>query len=71
MYSNFLVISFAGYKKYIICLTSFTKFSDFLPAFICASAVGNLWSISLDVNILRPFHILLCIWFQIAKENNL
>ena len=30
----------------------FSKFSDVLPAFICARAIGNLWSISLGVNIL-------------------
>ena len=31
----FLVISFAGYKEYIISLISFSKFSDVLPAFTC------------------------------------
>ena len=49
---NFLAISFVQYKKYIICLISFSKFSDVLPAFTCSSAIGNLWSIYLEVNIL-------------------
>ena len=30
------------------------KFSDVLAAFTCASAIGNLWSFCLGVNILRP-----------------
>ena len=29
--------------------------SELLPAFTCASAIGNLWRISLGVNILSPF----------------
>ena len=40
MYTS-LIISFARYREYIICLISFSKFSDILPAFTCASAVGN------------------------------
>ena len=39
---TFLVISFARYREYIICLISFSKFSDVLPAFTCASAIGSL-----------------------------
>ena len=39
---TFLVICFAGYKEYIICLISFSKFSDVLPAFTCARTIGNL-----------------------------
>ena len=47
----------------MICLISFNKFSDVLPAFTCASAIGNLCSICSGVNILsglskilvRPF----------------
>ena len=50
---TFLVISFAQYKEYTICLISLSKFSDVLLAFTCARAIGNLWSISLGVNILR------------------
>ena len=45
----FLVIFFDRYKEYIICLISFSKFSDLLPAF---SAIVNLWSIYLGVNTL-------------------
>ena len=51
---NFLVIFFAWYKECIICLISFNKFSYVLPAFTCASDIGNLWRICLGVNILRP-----------------
>ena len=52
---TFLVVSLAPYKEYITCLISFNKFSDVLPAFACASAIGNLWSVCLRVNILRPY----------------
>ena len=52
---TFLVISFAWYKKYMICLISFSKFSDVLLAFTFARAIGNLWSICLEVNIFNPF----------------
>ena len=45
---------FAQYKEYIIFLNPFSKFSDVLPAFNFARAIGNLWSICLGVNILRP-----------------
>ena len=51
----FLVISFSRYKIYIIFLVSFSKFSDVLPAFTYSSAIGNLWSIGLVVNIFNPF----------------
>ena len=33
-------------------MTSFSKFSDALPAFTCTSTIGNLQSICLGVNIL-------------------
>ena len=39
---TFLVISLPRYKQYMICLISFNKFLDVLPAFTCASAIGNL-----------------------------
>ena len=52
--NTLLVIAFAQYKEYKICLISFSKFSDVLPAFTCASAIGNIWSICLGVNILSP-----------------
>ena len=38
--------------EYMICLTLLSKFSDVLLAFTCARAIGNLWSIYLEVNIL-------------------
>ena len=44
---TFLVISFSQYKEYMICLISFSKFSDVLPTFTCAIAIGNLCSICL------------------------
>ena len=34
------------------CRISFNKFSEFLPVFTCASAIGTLCSICLDVSIL-------------------
>ena len=40
----------------MICLISFNKFSDVLPACTCARATGSLRSICLGVNILS------CIW---------
>ena len=49
---TFLVISFALYKEYMICLISFSKFSVCIISFFCANAIGNLWSICLGVNIL-------------------
>ena len=39
---TFLVNSFARYKKCMICLISFSKFSDVLPACTCARPIGNL-----------------------------
>ena len=50
---HFLVISFTWYKEYIIWWISFSKFSDVLPAFTCARAIYNIWSICLGANILR------------------
>ena len=54
MLYSFFVISFVRYKEYTICLISFNKFSDELPTFTCARAIGNLWSICLEVNISSP-----------------
>ena len=51
----FLVISFARYREYIICLISLSKFSDVLPVFTFSRAIGNLWNICLVLNILRSF----------------
>ena len=39
---TFLVISFSRYKEYMICLISFSKFSDVFPYFTCAGAIRNL-----------------------------
>ena len=39
---TFLVISFDQQEENMICLISLNKFSDVLPAFTCASAIGNL-----------------------------
>ena len=50
---TFLVISFARYKEHKIWQISFGKFSDVLPNFTCASAVGNFYCICLGLNILR------------------
>ena len=47
---TFLVISFAQYKEKTICLISFNKRFELLPAFTCARAIGHLWSICLGVN---------------------
>ena len=33
---NYLLISFAQYKKYVICVVSFSKFSDVLPTIVSA-----------------------------------
>ena len=38
----------------MICLISFSKFSDMLPAFTCPRAIGNLSSICLGVNFFNP-----------------
>ena len=48
----FLVIYFARYREHIIWRISFSRFSDVLPPFTWARAIGNLWSICLGVNIL-------------------
>ena len=49
-----LVIYLDWYKEQTICLISFNKRSELLPAFTCASAIGNLWSICLGLTILSP-----------------
>ena len=51
---TFLVVSFAHDKEYMICLISFSKFSDVLPTFTCTSTIGNLSNICLGVNIFYP-----------------
>ena len=54
---NFLETSFSQYKKHIIFLTSFTKFSDMLPVFVCTRGIVTPYNICLVVNILNlsPF----------------
>ena len=44
--------TFPLYKEYMICLISFSKLSDVLPTFTCASAIGNLRNICFGVKIL-------------------
>ena len=39
---TFLAISFDPYKKQKICLISFSKFPDVLPAFTSARGIGSL-----------------------------
>ena len=52
LWYTFLVLSFDWYKEKTICLISFSKLSELLPAVTCARAIGNLWSICLGINIL-------------------
>ena len=52
MLYTFLVISFALNKE---CMISFSKFSDVLPAFTYARAIGNLRSFCLGVDVLNSF----------------
>ena len=51
------MISFAQCKEYMICLISFSKFPDELPAFNLASAICKIGSICRRGNILStlPF----------------
>ena len=42
LFYTFLVISFAQYKEKTICLISFNKRFELLPAFTCARAIGHL-----------------------------
>ena len=48
---TFFIISFAQYREYIICLVSFSRSSDVLPAFIYENDIGKFWSICLGVDI--------------------
>ena len=58
---TFLVISISQWKECMIDLFDFIYISDVLPTFTCASAISNLWRVSLEVNILilLPFCCLL------------
>ena len=46
---------FCSIQKYMTCMISFSRFSDVLPSFTFASAIGYLWSICFGVNILMRF----------------
>ena len=48
-----LIISFAWCKEYVLWQISFSKFSDLLSAFTCATGIGSYWIIYFAVNILR------------------
>ena len=48
---TFFVFCFDWCKEQTIYLILFNKLSELLPAFICKTAIGNLWSIWLYVNI--------------------
>ena len=50
-----LVISFARYKEYVTWRISISKLYEVLPAFTRPSAIDNLWSICLGLNILISF----------------
>ena len=52
---TFLVNFCSLSKGYIICLVSFSKFAEVSPAFYCARAIDNLWSICLWPNIFNSF----------------
>ena len=39
----------------MVCLISFSKFSDMLQAFTCASAIGNFSSLYVGINIINSF----------------
>ena len=39
----------------MVCLISFSKFSDMLQAFTCASAIGNFLSLYVGINIINSF----------------
>ena len=55
LFDTFLVICFARYKEYVICLIPFSKFSYLFPVFTCVRVIGNLWKTCLGVDILGPF----------------
>ena len=67
---TFLVSYFAQYKEHMIWQISFSKFSNVLTAFTCASAIGNLWSTCLGVNILRcELSETLALWGDIPRRS--
>ena len=56
LWYTFLITFFVWHREYMIWRVSFWKFLNVLPAIICASAIGNLWSICLGVNMFN--HVL-------------
>ena len=52
----------------MICMIWFSKFSNALPAFICASAISILWAVCLGVHSLDPF---LFFTLQLASDATL
>ena len=52
-------------KKYVICMISFSRFSDVLTAFTYARTIGNLWNICYAANILS------CVWSKTLLSQNL
>ena len=49
-----LYTSVSLYNKNMVWLISFSKYPNVLPTFTGASAIGNLWRICSEVNILIP-----------------
>ena len=47
------ITGISRYKEFMIRQMLFRKFSEVLPALSSARAIGNLWSICLEVNTLR------------------
>ena len=55
IYDYVIVYFFGNFFWLIQKIIAFNKFSELLPAFICARAIGNLWGVCLEVCILSPF----------------
>ena len=53
-YIHLLVISFVRYKECMIWRSSFSRFTDVLPAFISARGIDKLWRICLELKISSP-----------------
>ena len=55
LFYNLSVVAFAQYRKYMIFLISFRKFSDVLSAFTYASAIVNFLLSYWGIKVLSPF----------------
>ena len=55
LFYNLSVVAFAQYRKYLIFLISFRKFSDVLSAFTYASAIVNFLIGYWGIKVLSPF----------------